>query len=308
MNENKDKKRVGVLRGGMGKRYESSLHKGGEVISHIFENLSDRYKAIDILVNKENIWHINGVPIKPANLMYKVDVIWNALRHPSSSMILDSLSIPNAGNESFLGTLENNNDILRTHVKNIGIQMPRSLVLPLYQKDFDGPEEKYAIKKAKEVFEKFSSPWIIKSFSPDSNMGIHLAKTFPELMDAIEDGVAHKKSILVEEFIPGKIGAAHSISGFRGEDVYVFPPVNFISSEKEKIISLIGKLHKHLGVKHYLKSDFVLHPKRGFFLTSVDFFPDLRRGSHFQQSCEYVGAEVHHIIEHILEKTLKRKI
>ena len=44
MLEVKDKKlkRVGVLRGGAGKHYASSLQKGGEVISCIFENLGDK--------------------------------------------------------------------------------------------------------------------------------------------------------------------------------------------------------------------------------------------------------------------------
>ena len=299
------KKRIGILRGGTGKHYESSLRKGGEIISYIYDNLPDKYKTLDILIDKEGIWHINGMPVKPADLMHKVDVVWNTSRHPDLSVILDSLSVPNVGNESFL---ENNNDILKAQVKNIGIRMPKSLVLPLYQEDFDGPRDKYAVKKAKEILEKFGAPWIIKSFTPDSNMGIHLAKTFPELVDAIEDGVNHQKSILVEEFISGKVGSVHSLAGFRGEDVYVFPPISFTDSEKEKIISLVKDLHKHIGAKHYLKSDFILHPKRGFFLTSVDFSPDLRKGSHFEQSCEYVGAEISHVFEHILEKVLSKKV
>jgi D-alanine-D-alanine ligase-like ATP-grasp enzyme len=302
------KKRVGILRGGAGKHYESSLRQGGEIISHILGNLSDKYKTVDILIDKNGIWHINGMPIKPADLMHKVDVVWNTSRHPGSSMTLNSLSIPNISNESFFGALENSSDMLRTHMKSIGIQMPKSIVLPLYQKDFDGPAEKYAIKKAKWILEKFGAPWIIKSFTPDSNMGIHLAKTFPELVEAIEDGVMHKKSILVEEFISGKVFSIHSLAQFRGEDVYIFPPENSLINEKEKITDLVKNLHKHLGIRYYLKSDFTLHPKKGFFLTNVDFSPDFRSGSHFDQSSQYVGAKTHHIIGHILERALNGKV
>ena len=71
-------KRVGVLRGGEGKHYTSSLQKGGEIISHIFESLSDKYKVFDILIDKDNKWHLNGVPIVPADLLHRVDVVWNA--------------------------------------------------------------------------------------------------------------------------------------------------------------------------------------------------------------------------------------
>ena len=91
--------------------------------------------------------------------------------------------------------LQNSKDMLREHVKNIGINIPRAIVLPVYQPDFDGPRDKYATKAAMKVFEKFPSPWIVKSFTPDLSMGIHLAKTFPQLVESIEDGVNHGQSI-----------------------------------------------------------------------------------------------------------------
>jgi len=180
----------------------------------------------------------------------------------------------------------------------------------LYQADFDGPRERYSIKKAKEIFEKFSSPWIIKSFTPDSGMAIHLAKTFPELVDAIEDGVRHEKSILVEEFITGKVASMHSVPNFRGEACYTFPLLNtlgtsgFSSGEKEKLANLVKNLHIHLGAKHYLKSDFVLNPRGKIYLLGVDFIPNLKQNSHLSQACEIVGAKTQNIIEHIIEQAM----
>lgn len=295
MLNNNIKTRVGIIRGGVGKHYEHSLQKGGDIISHIFEKLSHKYKIVDILIDKNNVWHANGVPINPSDLLDKIDVAWNTLYNFNVSPILNNLAIPNIGNEYFLGALKNNKDTLREHIKSLGIKMPRSIVSP---------------KNAREVFEKFSSPWIVKI-----NNEIKLVKTFNELAEIIKD----RTNVIVEEFILGKVTSLHSVSGFRGEDVYVFParnaesyadaggpPLNFSISEKEKISSIVKDLHIHLGVNHYLKSDFILHPKMGFFLTSVDFSPDLRAGSHFEQSCKYVGADIHHIIEHILERALNR--
>jgi D-alanine-D-alanine ligase len=309
MLEEKNKiKRVGILRGGTGGHYTSSLKKGGEIISHIFENLSDKYKIIDILIDKDYIWHLNGWPINPGDLVHKVDVIWNT-SHPSFSNILDSLSIPNIGTPFFSSALENSKDMLREHMKQIGMPMPRSIILPVYQKDFDGARNKYAIKKAKEVFEKFSAPWVVKSFTPDSNMGIHLAKTFPELVGAIEDGVRHEKSILIEEFIAGKITSIHSVPQFRNEEIYIFPLGNsfgiFSADEKEKLTALAKDLHKHVGAKHYLKSDFVLSPRGKIYLLGIESTPDLKKDSHFSQACESVGAKTHQVIEHMLEQALR---
>ena len=303
--QDKKIKRVGVLRGGAGKHYATSLQKGGEIISHIFEKLSHKYKPVDIFIDKNHIWHCGGVPINPGDLMNKIDIAWN-VAHPSLSNILDSLSVPYISTPAFSSTLENSRDLLQEHIKEIGVQMPRSIVLPVYQKDFDGPRERYAIKKAKEVFEKFSSPWIVKSFTEDSNMAIHLAKTFPELVNAIEDGANHEKSILVEEFIAGKVASVHTIPMYRGEDIYTFPLGNsfgnFSTGEKEILAHVAKDLHRHIGAKHYLKSDFVLNSHGRVYLLQIESIPDLKSDSHFSQVCESIGAKMHHVVEHILEQ------
>ncbi|MFZ2072149.1 MAG: hypothetical protein WA101_02795 [Minisyncoccia bacterium] len=297
-----EKKRVGILRGGTGDYYETSLKEGSHVISHILD-LSDKWKPVDILIDKEGVWHAGGVPIKPADLINKVDVVWNST-HPSFSNVLKNLSIPNAGVSSFSFALNNSRAILEEHMKKIGVTIPKHIIIPLYQEDFDGPVEKYVLKKAKAVFEKFSSPWMIKSFTSDLDMGVHVAKTFVELTDAIMDGVKHKKSILVEELIAGKDATMHSVAGFRGEDVYTFLPGNFSLIEKEKLANLTKDIYNHLGASNYLKADFVLSSNGRIYLDNVEFSPNLKKDSHFCESCESVGAKSHHIVEHILERAL----
>lgn len=307
-------KRIGILRGGTGEHYKSSLKKGGDIISYIHENLSDKYKPVDILIDKDYVWHVNGLPISPSDLVQRVDVVWNT-SHPSLSNILESLSIPNIGATSFFGALQNSKEMLQNHMRSIGVAMPRHIILPIYQRDFDGPRERYSVKKAKAVFEKFGSPWIVKSLTSNSNMSVHLAKTFNELVAAIEDGVKHQNSILVEEFIVGKVASVHSVAGFRMRDlpaqageIYVFPPANIFGEvsplEKEKLIKLVKDLHNHLGAKHYLKSVFVLHPRGKIYLMHIDSMPNLKPNSHFSEICESVGTKLDNIVEHILESAL----
>ena len=312
-------KKVGILRGGAGKHYIRSLKKGGEIIAHIFENLGEKYKIFDILIDQDHIWHFNGIPINPSDLINRIDAVWN-VSHPSFSNILDSLSIPNIGVSSFAHTLENSKEILREHIKKIDVQMPRSVVLPLYQKDLDGAIDKYSIKKAKDVFEKFSSPWLVRSFTENSSVSIFLAKTFPELVNVIKDlsaqacGVKNEASILVEEFIAGKVASLYSAPMFRGEEIYVFPltPVTqkarpqevFSFSEKELLTKIAKDLHKHIGAKHFLKSDFVLNSRGKVYLLQINGVPNLKPDSHFSEVCESVGAKMHHVVEHILEQML----
>lgn len=302
------KKRVGVLRGGISGDYHASIQRGGEIISHIHENLEDKYKVLDVLVDADGVWHLSGVPILSSDLMHRVDIVWNAA-HPSFSNILESLGIPFVGNGLFSHTLQNSRDMLRKHMAQIGVSMPRHFVIPVYQSDFDGPRERYSIKKAKEVHEKFGSPWIIKSYTEDANMGIHLAKTFNELVAGIEDGTKHEKSILVEEFIGGMVAAVHSVPHFRGKDVYTFPLGNtfgsFSGEEKIQLESLARGLFFHLGANHYLKTNFILTPKGRIYLTQIEGTPDLKPDSHFSQVVESVGAKPHHVVEHILERAIK---
>ncbi len=291
----------------MGENYGDSLKKGGEILAHISENLSDNWKASDVLLDKDGVWHINGVPIEPADLLHRVDIVWSTV-NPSISTTLNNLSIPFIGQNLFHSTLDESKEMLAKHIKKIGLDIPRSVVIPVYQEDFDGLREQYAIKKAKEVHAKFGAPWIVRSFTEDKNMGIHLAKTFPELVDSIEDGVKHNKSILVEEFISGKIASVHSVPMFRGEDIYTFPLGTtfgiFSVEEKDKLINFAKRLCNHLGVTHYLKSDFVLNPRGKVYLLQTESIPNLKPDSHFAEVCESIGTKPHHVIKHILEQTL----
>jgi D-alanine-D-alanine ligase-like ATP-grasp enzyme len=298
-----------IIRGGEGENYASSLKRGGELIAHINEHLSDKYTVSDILIDKEGNWHIHGMPVMPSDVAHRVDVVWNTA-HPGVSAALSGLTLPHVGTHPFASALQTSREMLKDHIKNMDIELPRSIILPLYQEDFDGPRERYSIKKAKEVFEKFSSPWLVKTLTPDAGMGMHLAKTFPELVNAIEDGVKHQKSILVEEFIVGKVASVHSVPGFRGDEKYVFPPVNtfgnFSPDEKARLGFLAKELHGHAGAGHYLKADFVVNSRGNIYLFNIDTHPDVRQGSHFSQACESVGAPVHHVVEHILERNLRK--
>ncbi len=303
-------KRVGILRGGNGSNYHASLKHGGDIILQIQENLSNKYKPVDILIDKEGIWHVGGLPIHAEDLPSKIDLAWNTA-HPSFSNDLNNLFIPHVKNGAFASTLKDSKDMLKEHMKSMGVSMPRSILIPFYQEDFDGDRERFAIKKAKEVHEKFGAPWIVKSFTPDKSMGIHLAKTFDQLVGAIEDGVNHNQSILVEEFISGKIASMHSMRGFREyvprikSGIYIFPMGNsygeFSEEEKFNLSSLVREIYEHIGANHYLKTDFVMNPRGKVYLLNIELDPDLRSESHFVQVCDLAGVKPHHVVEHILE-------
>ena len=311
--ENGTQKRVGVLRGGTSGNYEASLQDGGDLIVYIFENLSDKWKPIDIFIDRDEVWHLQGVPIKPIELQQKVDVVWDTTKS-NASVILEQLGIKRIGVNSFSSLLQSNRPLLEEYLKVVGVNMPKSIILPSFQKDFDGPKEQYAFKKAQEVFEKFASPWIVRHYPIDTNTAIRVAKTFTELIDVIEEGMLHNSSILIEELIPGKIASIHSVKDFREKDIYSLPLIvvnngnptlseNFSDEEKNKILNTIDNIYKHLGATHYLNSNFVLNPTRGMYLTSVSFSPDTK-DLHLKYSCDSIGVKPQDIFRHILDRAL----
>ena len=116
---NKDEKKikVGILKNEADKQDKFSLSKNTEIVSYILENLSDKYSVVEILVDKNSNWNIEGISIIPSDLVYKVDVIWNISQRFDLSMVLNNLFIPNIGGGFFLRILENNNDILKNILK-----------------------------------------------------------------------------------------------------------------------------------------------------------------------------------------------
>ncbi|OGI82360.1 hypothetical protein A3G53_01250 [Candidatus Nomurabacteria bacterium RIFCSPLOWO2_12_FULL_44_11] len=269
-------KRVGILRGGKGKDYQKSIKEGGNLIVYISENLREKYKPVDIFIDKDGVWHLGGLPILPSDLVHKVDIVWN-VAHPSSASILQSFNIPQINQSHFYSALENSREMLRTHLNSIGVNMTRYIVAP---------------RSARAVHEKFPAPWVVKVGNE-----IEVVKTFDELTTIMNK----VSNIIVEEFIEGKPSAVHVIPNFREEDIYVLPPDNLSKGEKDQAIKFTKQLHQHLGAKHYLKADFTLHPKRGFFLTNITSTPDLRPHSHLEDSLHSVGAKLHHLVEHMIE-------
>lgn len=291
-------KRIGIIRGGSGEDYQASLQKGAEIFSFIEKNIGERWKPIDIFIDRAGTWHIGGLPIVPADLYHRVDIFWNNAT-PEVNAILDSLGFPHISTPAFSASLGKSRAMLEEHMKQSGVSMPMHFVLPAYQEDFDGSIERYATVGAKSVFEKFGAPWIVKSLGEKNSMGVHVSKTYPELVNAIIDGAEHGGSIIVEELITGSEASMHSLKNFRGEDTYIFPG-QFRGPEKDALHDLVQNLHQSTG-SNYLKSHFVINPNRGIFLKHLEFTPDFGNDSDLHNVSRNIGVSASHILESILE-------
>jgi D-alanine-D-alanine ligase len=332
--------KVGVIRGGISGEYKVSLASGAAVLDHLRgEKLSKKYKAIDIFIDRDGIWHINGIPTTMDKLIHKVDVIINALHGDYGEdgkvqQLLEQWKIPYTGSGPFASAIGYNKFLSKQEFSKLGINTPRHILFPAYQKDFDGPRDEYATKKAREVWGRLPPPWIVKPLTGGSSMGVHVCKTFQSLVDAFQVGVNEEVSVLVEEFIKGKEATVGVIDEFRGKKIYTLPPIeiripktatffdnevkyngqsqeicpgNFTDEEKAELERLASLIHSGLGLSHYSRSDFIIHPKKGIYALEVNTLPGLTNESLMPKALSAVGSNLPEFIEHIIKLAKERK-
>jgi len=330
--------RVGVIRGGISSEYDVSLNTGVNVLSHLrSDKMNEKYKAIDILIDKDGAWHISGIPTTIEDVSKKVDVIFNALHGDFGEdgkvqQMLEQWSIPYTGSGPFPSAIGYNKVLAKEQFSRLGIKTPQYIIIEPIGEDIDISIEKLAQQKARIVWQKFGAPWVVKPISSGSSFGVKICKTFPELVEAITVGMSENSSLLIEEMIKGKEATVGAIEGFRGKDVYTLPPIeirvpkhkaffdydakytgiseeicpgNFTGEEKEELQRLASLIHSGLNLSHYSRSDFIVHPKKGIYALEVNTLPGLTDESLTPKALYAVGSTMPEFLNHILDLALK---
>ena len=307
------KTKVGILRGGIGTGYRKSLFNGGRVLSTFSNDLKDEYQSVDILIDKEGGWHINGLPASIEKIKHSADIFFNALHENSggdgyAQKIFEDIGIKYIGSGPLASSLSNKYFLSKKALTGTGVKYLAHIELEPFDEENMSAEE-YANKETRKVFEKFASPWVLKT----KDRGVlGVAQSLDELSELILGYVSNPQPLVVEEFIVGKNAIVHLIEGFRNEDLYSFPPVeivdrdnfstpgNFSKAEKEKLTDIAKKLHHVFGARHFSSFYFTVHSKKGIYFSGFDVLPDLSKTSHFEASLRSVGASLKDFLRHVI--------
>ncbi len=320
-----DKARVGVLRGGMSHEYEVSLATGGSVLRH----LPAGYHSQDILIDREGVWHLSGLPTAPARIARQVDVFFNALHGEYGEdgkiqQILDGLGVPYTGSGSVSSALGMNKEAAKNIFRQAGLKVSPGMVV---RQTVDSE----SALVAREVFKTISPPWVVKPNDRGSSVGLSFVRTMKELAEAIELAWQVSPTILVEHYLRGREATCGVIDGFRGQEHYALPPIeirrpagklvwdykdkysgetqeicpgNFSDKEKQDIEALSVVAHKALGLRHYSRSDFIITP-HGTYLLETNSLPGLTDESLLPKALKAVGCSYPNFLDHVIKLALE---
>ncbi len=319
------KTKVGVLRGGPSSEYEVSIKTGEAVL----KNMPEDYEAVDIFIDKNGEWHIKGIKHEPQKAIRQVDVIFNALHGEYGEdgqvqEFLDKFGVPYTGSGAFASRVAMNKALAKTFVAKEGIKTPQYRIIS---------RSSYSPEEALSIFSAFPLPIVVKPLSLGSSVGVTIAKSLPHLQESIDKAFLKSEDVLIEEFIAGREATCGVLEKFAGEEFNALPPIEIISKsasgffdydakyngqseeicpgrfsveEMAEIKRMASTVHKILGLRHYSRSDFMLHPKRGIFFLEVNTLPGLTEASLVPKAIKTAGSSLTGLVDHLIKLALKK--
>ncbi len=328
---NPHKIRVAVLRGGPSSEYEVSLKTGDTVLRELRE-MSDKYEGIDIFISKDGTWHVHGIEKSPTQALKHADVAFIALHGQFGEdgkvqRILEHIGVPYTGSESLASAIAMNKHLTKKSLSSIaGI---KDKVKMAAHKLFTRQDREE--KGAHGIFREMPHPAIIKPVSAGSSVGVTIVKSYDDLEAALDKAFEHSESVIIEELIEGREATCGVIDSFRDQKHYALLPVeiipgasstffdygakyggqdvamaqeicpgNFDEATQRAIQEAAKLVHSELGLRHYSRSDFMIHPKRGVYFLEVNSLPGLTSESLLPKSVKAVGSTLSHFLDHVI--------
>ena len=310
------------MRGGPSSEHEVSLKTGKNVL----RELADKYDVIDIVIDKQGVWHIQGLPVDPIKAIKMADLVFNALHGEYGEdgkvqQLLENLQAKFTGSGSLGSALAMNKVRAKEIFQKNGLKTPLHKVLSKPESD-EGLELQALL-----IFRNFTMPVVLKPVDRGSSIGISVVSDFDTLKVVMGRLYEMYPQILVEEYIIGKEATVGVIEKFRNQDLYSLLPTeielpkqknlfdyetkysgtatertpgNFNSDEREALQKIAKIAHEALGLRQYSRSDFVVHPKRGIYLLETNSLPGLGENMLLVNSLKHVNLSLGEFLDHII--------
>jgi D-alanine-D-alanine ligase len=313
--------RIGILRGGVSEEYDLSLKTGANVQRALHDA---GLEAIDMLLDKDGVLHIKGIPADLETAKQQVDTVWNALHGSFGEdgqiqQLLDEYDIPYTGAASDAAQLAFNKQTAKDHAKELGINTPPSiLVIP------EGNESVSEVTQR--IYKTMAPPWVVKPLTGGGSVRTYFAFTPLELAQFVEESIADGQPFIAEQYIYGREAAVGVIDHFRNQDTYALPVVEvqspsrgtlthdvrsgeedytrlhggFNVEERNVLSELAKKIHTHFGAKDYSQSEFIVDKRGKPWFIELDTHPHLTNNSPFLTALDAVGASLQEFVKSVI--------
>lgn len=310
-----------VVRGGPSSEHDVSLKTGDAMLYE----LARMGVVRDIRIRPDGVWEKNGRDVSPAAALEHADMVFNALHGEYGEdggiqRLFERLAVRYSGSGVVASALAMDKyrsvEYLRAH----DVKVPHS-VLVLRQEG--------VAKGASTIHQQMVMPVVIKPRSLGSSVGVTIARTQSEIRAGLGDVFERGQDAIAQEYLEGREATCGVIEGFRGEERYTLPvveirpthatffdhtakydgsteeivPGRFRDEERLRMQGIARTAHRILGLRHYSRTDFIVHPRRGIFVLEVNTLPGLTHQSLFPKALEAVGSNLGGLLEHVAARS-----
>ncbi len=285
-----------------------------------------------MVITKSGNWLADGRERNPEQILYTVDVVFNALHGTygedgTIQRLFDRHAVPYTGSKAFASTIAMNKLLTKQTLESTRSKMAPHVHVTRDSLDDIG-------RLASQIVDTFGPQYVIKPISSGSSVGTMMVKNPLLLPQALTDALGHYDEVMVEARIQGREATCGVAERYRGSKLYAFPPIEIVpppsaeffdknvkySGETEEIcparfdhdtkkeIEEASKfVHEKLGLSQYSRSDFILADD-GLYFLEVNTLPGLTKESLLPKAIHAVGGAYPDFIAHLITDALNGRM
>ncbi len=322
MEKSKHKKRVAVLRGGPSEEYDISLITGASVINTLKDH--PNFYPLDVVVTKNGEWLMDGRVYKPSHILNTIDIAFLSFHGAygedgTVQRLLERHSVPYTGSGPYASALAMNKLITKDRLHQLGIKLAPHLRVTR--------QSLQSLHRLTDTIGQLFGPeYVVKPLCSGSSVGIIMADSLFNLIEALETALTTYPEVLVEKRIRGREATGGVVERFRGQDILALPiieivppdtadyfdrtnkydgstkeicPGRFSAEEKTKMEEIARLVHRTLDLRQYSRSDFIVAGDDIYFL-EVNTLPGLTPASLLPLSINTIGSSYQEFVIHLL--------
>lgn len=302
---------IAVFRGG-NENHGKSIKEGQHIISLLTK---ERLNVTDVYLDDAGNFIKNGIAVEPHSILSNIDGYIDTTDHQTLAHhdLAYRMGVKNIISHKEVVPVFVDRESVYRILRQAGIDVPNTYVIRKSDNDF--------VKKAKEVWTKLNTPFLVRPVEYTTSKSSSLVKSFSDLIKSVSayHDSGHDVHVLSYKSLPTYSTAV--LPNYRGEDYYTPLAVETLLKKhevpnkesfvqvyirgdmetKEKIRNITKEVARVLQVSGPVCVDILLD-KNKYVVVNVDLKPSLHQGGRFMLSINSTGCNIVDYLSKKLEK------